>query len=70
MGVLRWLSGKESACQCKRFRRHGLKPWITKIPWRRKWQPTPIFLHGQSSLASYSPWGHKDSDMIERPGNP
>ena len=41
-----------------------------KIPWRRKWQPTPVFLpgelHGQRSLAGYSPWGHKDSDMTER----
>ena len=38
-----------------------------KIPWRRKWQPTPLFLprkaHGQRSPAGYSPWGHKESDM-------
>ena len=40
-----WLSGKESACQC---RRHGFNPWIGKIPWRRKWQPTPVFLPGES----------------------
>ena len=56
----RWLSGKESACQC---RRHGFDPWVGKIPWRRKWQPTPAFLpgksHGQRSLVSYSPWGRK-----------
>ena len=43
--------------------------WIRKIPWRRKWQPTPVFLpekfHGQRSLAGYSPWGHKDSDTTE-----
>ena len=36
-------------------------PWVGKIPWRRKWQPTPVFLpgkpHGQRSVASYSPWG-------------
>ena len=41
----------------------GFNPWIKKIPWRRKWQPTPVFLpgefHGQRSLAGYSPWGHK-----------
>ena len=53
-------SGKESACQC---RRHGFNPWIGKIPWRRKWQPTLVFLpgrsHGQRSLADYSPWGLK-----------
>jgi len=45
-------------------------PWVGKIPWRRKWQPTPIFLpgksHGQRSLAGYSPWGCKESDMAER----
>ena len=40
------------------------------IHWRRKWQPTPVFLpgesHGQRSLAGYSPWGHKESDTTER----
>ena len=45
-------------------------PWVRKIPWRRKWQATPdSFLeksHGQRSLAGYSPWGHKDSDMTEQ----
>jgi len=39
-----------------------------KIPWRKKWQPTPVFLpgnfHGQRSLEGYSPWGHKELDMI------
>ena len=38
-------------------------PLVVKIPWRRKWQPTPVFLpgksHGQRSLAVYSPWCHK-----------
>ena len=52
----RWLRGKESTCQ---RRRHGFSPWVRKIPWRWKWQPTPIFLpgksHGQKSLAGYSP---------------
>ena len=59
-GPPRWLSGKESACQC---RRHGSDPWVGKIPSRRKWQPAPVFLtrksHGQMSLEGYSPWGHK-----------
>ena len=45
-------------------------PWIGKIPWRREWLPTPVFLpgesHGQRSLAGYSPWGHKESDMTEQ----
>ena len=50
-GLPRWLSSKESACQCKRPK---FDPWIRKVPWRRKWQPTPVFLprksHGQGSL--------------------
>ena len=41
----------------------GFDPWVGKIPWRRKWQPTPVLLpgksHGQRILESYSPWGHK-----------
>ena len=45
-------------------------PWIGRIPWRREWQPTAVFLpgvsHGQRSLASYSQWDHKESDMTER----
>ena len=52
--------GKESAC---RYRRHRFYPWVRNIPWRRKWQSTPVFLpgksHGQKSLVSYSPWGCK-----------
>ena len=64
-----WLSGKESACQCRRHRRPEFSPWVGKTLWRRKWQPTPVFLpgefHGQRSLVGYSPWGHKESDMIE-----
>ena len=59
-GLPWWLSGKESACQC---RRRGFHPSGRKIPWRRKWQPSPVFLprkpHGQRSLASCGPWGHK-----------
>ena len=51
---------KESACQS---RRHGFHPWIRKIPWKRKWQPIPVFLpeksDGQRSLAGYSPWDSK-----------
>jgi len=49
-----WHRGKESACQC---RRHRFNSWAGKIPWRRKWQPTPVFLsgrfHGHKSLAGY-----------------
>ena len=47
-------------------RRHGFDPWVGKVPWRREWQPTPLFLPGEShrqrSLASYNPWGSKESD--------
>ena len=62
-GLLWWLSGKESACQCNR---HGFSPWVGKIPWRRKWQPNLVFLSGkfveQRTLAGYSPPGHEESD--------
>ena len=55
-----WLSGKESACQCRRRKRHGFDPSVGKSPWRRKWQPTSLCLprksHGQRSLVGYSPW--------------
>ena len=51
-----------------RCRRHGCKPLVGKIPWRRKWQPTPVFLpgksHGQRSLMGYNPWDCKESDKI------
>ena len=44
-------------------------PWVRKIPWRREWLPTLVFLpgefHGQRSPVGYSPWGHKESDMTE-----
>ena len=59
-GLPRWLTGKESACQC---RRHGYYPWVGKILWRREWQHTPVFLpgasHGRRSLAGSSLWGLK-----------
>ena len=45
-------------------------PWVGKILWRKKWQPTQVFLpeefHGQRSLAGYSPWGPKELDMTEQ----
>ena len=62
-------SGKEPTCQCRRHKRCGFDPWIVKIPRRRKWQPTPVYLpgesHGWRSLAGYSPQGCKESDMSE-----
>ena len=60
---LRWLR------ICLQCRRPGFDPWVRKIPWRRKWQNTPAFLpgksHGQRNLEDYSPWGCKESDIIE-----
>ena len=56
-------SGKESTCQCRRRKRCRFYPWVRKIPWRKKGQPTSVFLpeksDGQRSLACYSPRGHK-----------
>ena len=67
--ISRWHSGKESACQRRRYKRHRLDPWTGKIPWRRAWQPSPVFLpgksHGQRSLTGYSPQGCKESDTTE-----
>ena len=55
---------------CRRRWRPRFNSWLGKISRRRKWQPTPAFLpgksHGQRSLAGYSPWGLKESDMTER----
>ena len=66
-GLPRWFKGKESAFQCRKCRGCGFNPWLRKIPWKRKWQPTPISLtgkcRGQRNLESYSPWGCKESDM-------
>ena len=48
----------------------GFDPWVGKLSWRRKWQPTPVFLpekfQGERRLAGYSPWGRKESDTTER----
>ena len=62
-------SGKEPACQCRGWKSLGFDPWVGKIPWRRAWQPTLVFLpgesHGQRSLVGYSPWGLTESDTTE-----
>ena len=61
---LRWLS------VCRQRGRPGFDPWVGKIPWRRKWQPTPVLLpevsYGWTSLVGYSPWGCKKLDTTER----
>ena len=62
--------------QCRRLKRHGFNPWVGKIPWSRKWQPTPVGFqnssgillgkfHGQRSLIGYSLWGWKEWNTIE-----
>ena len=63
----------EIPCATTKMRRSQIKeqhdPWVWKIPWRRAWQPTPVFLpgesHGQRNLASYSLWGCTESDTTE-----
>ena len=67
MGFLGGVSGKEPSCQCKR---HGCDPWVGRILWRRAWQPTPVFLPGESH-GHREPWlatvhrGHKKLDITE-----
>ena len=60
-----WWSRVHLQCRRPRF-----NCWVRKIPWRRKWQPTPVFLlgkfHGWRSLVNYSPWDHKESDITEQ----
>ena len=62
--------GSDGNSICLQCGRPGFDPCVEKILWRRKWQPTPVFLpgkyHGQRSLAGYSPWDHKESDMTEQ----
>ena len=58
---IRWFSGKESTCQCRRHKRWGFNLWVGKIPWRKKWQHTPVFFpeksHGQAkSWTQLSNW--------------
>ena len=65
MGLPRWLSGKESACQ---GRERGFDSWVGKISWRRKWPPTPVFLPGESQSEEpgrLQPIGRRESDTLE-----
>ena len=56
------------ASVCPQYGRPGFDPQVGKIPWRRKWQPTPVLLprkfHGWRSLVGYSPWGRKESTPL------
>ena len=69
--VAQWLKKKKKIGQW--YRRPRFYPWVGKIPWRSKWQPTPVFLpgksHGQRSLVGYSPWDRKVLDTTERLDN-
>ena len=60
---------KNPPCQCRRWKRHRFDPWVRKMPWKRKWHPTLVFLpgefHGQRSLTGYNPWGYKELDTTE-----
>ena len=65
--LLWWLSGKETACQCRRFK---FDPWVGKIPWRRNGYPLQYSclgqFHRQRSLEDYSPWDHKELDTTKQ----
>ena len=62
-------SGKEPAGQRTCGQRRGCNPWVRKTPWRTAWEPTPVFLpgesHGQRSQAGYSPWGRKETQLSD-----
>ena len=68
-GHPRWHNDKESICQYRRWNRCWFDPWVRKIPWSRKQQPTPVFFpgkfYGHRGLAGCSSWGHKKLDMTE-----
>ena len=65
-----WCSGKDSACQCRRHKRHSFHPWVRKIPFSRIWHPTLVFLpgkfHGQRPLWATVYGGSKESDMTKQ----
>ena len=67
LGLPWWLRRSSVCLQCGK---PGFNPWVRKMIWRRKWQPTPVFLpgksHGQRNLVGYSPWGPKELDTTER----
>ena len=69
----RWRSGKKKkkkiCLPIQETQEMLVRSWVGKIPWRRKWQPTPVFLPGESqgqrSLVGCRLWGHTESDMTE-----
>ena len=66
--AVKYLPAVYPAC-LRRHQRHRFDPWVGKIPWKRKWQPSPVFLpgksHGPRSLGGYNLWGRKESDTTE-----
>ena len=70
MSPVHFLAGPVVKTPCPQCMGHRFDPWVGKIPWRWKWQPTPVFLpgesHGQRSLVDYSPQGRKEWDTTER----
>ena len=70
LGLLWWLSGKESTCQCRRWR---FDPWVGKLPWRRRWQHTRVFLPGEShGRGVWQATGHrvtKESEWLDNNSN-
>ena len=69
LGLLWWLSSKESTCNTGDAGNAGVIPGFLEDFWRRAWEPTLEFLlgksHRQRSLVGYGPWGRKESDMSE-----
>ena len=70
LGTALWASLMAQMVICLQYRRPGFNHWVGKISWRREWQPTPVFLpgesHGQRSLEGYSPQSHKEPDTNEQ----
>ena len=62
--------GSDGKSVCLQTERPRFNPWVGKVLWRRKWQPTPVLLpgkfHGLRSLVGYYSWGHKESDITEQ----
>ena len=69
MGFPGGASGKDPVCQWRSHKRREFDPWVRKVPWKRDWYLTPIFLpresHGQRSLSGYSLQGHSEVDTTE-----
>ena len=70
IGLPAGVTGEKPACQCRRHKRVRFDLWVQKIPWRRKWHPTPVFLPRkfrlQRSLDGYSPCGRKEMDTTQQ----